>query len=386
MKGLTRQKCKVNGNLLSKANNLQRGFCNQKSKANSPKGITLIALVVTIVVLLILAGVTIALIMNNSSIIKRAMDARDDTTNAVDKEIAGLDNLGNVINGALGEVTVKLADGSKVTLTKENFGDYLGRKVTNYKAEGTEEVQVGTNKYTVSTTYRLYYIDFDNKFGYGAGTVYLKADCTSNSYALQLDGAKATSKIKQLNPELYKEGVTTPANTNDNMKAVTWLTDTSKWKGLVTSSSSTEIASSINYIVGAPSLEMMMDSYNTHYKLEGDTPDYTPITTGGPRKKIFYQYPHSCGYRVGPSADKSAQYYVWTSDNSVQTDSEIDTMYYPGFEQEYWLASPSDSNSGNVMVAVSEYGGYVGNNYYYSSFAFCPLVSLKSNVQLELAD
>ena len=384
---------------MSAKEDLRNGGMKKKmskvKKVNNKKGtiagITLVALVVTIVVLLILAGVTIALIMNNSSIIKRAIDARDDTTNAVDKEIAGLDNLGNVINGALGEVTVKLADGSTVTLTKENFGDYLGRKVTNYKTLGrTEEVTVGENSYTVSTTYRLYYIDFDNKFGDGAGTVYLKADeTTSNNYQLQLDGAEATSKIKNLNPELYKTGVTPPTKTNENMQKVTWLTDTAKWEGLVTSSSSTEIANSIKYIVGAPSLEMMVDSYNAHYKLTGSTPDYSdiPAAPDTTRKKLFYKYTSGAtGYQVGPNANEDVEYEYYTSDNSVKTDSAIDSMYF-GY---YWLASPSGfSTFGNFGMRVNaSYGsnGRVDGGNNESIYAFCPLVSLKSNVQLELAD
>ena len=40
------------------------------------KGITLIALVVTIVVLLILAGVTISLLLDENGIIKKSKDAR----------------------------------------------------------------------------------------------------------------------------------------------------------------------------------------------------------------------------------------------------------------------------------------------------------------------
>lgn len=115
----------------------------------------------------------------------------------------------------------------------------------------------------------MYYIDFDNKYKEGAGTVYLKADQGPNNYALQLDGNEATSKIKNLNPSLYAEGVTAPINTNNNMKAVTWLTDTAKWNGLMTSGTNSEIGNKVNYVIGAPSLEMMMDSYNEHYKLTG---------------------------------------------------------------------------------------------------------------------
>lgn len=48
-----------------------------KEVKKNQNGITLVALVVTIVVLLILAGVTIALVMNNNSVINRAKDVRD---------------------------------------------------------------------------------------------------------------------------------------------------------------------------------------------------------------------------------------------------------------------------------------------------------------------
>ena len=46
-------------------------------KNKQEKGITLIALVVTIVVLLILAGVSISLVINNNGVISKAKDARD---------------------------------------------------------------------------------------------------------------------------------------------------------------------------------------------------------------------------------------------------------------------------------------------------------------------
>ena len=43
------------------------------------KGITLVALVVTIVVLLILAGVSINLVLEDNGIVKRAQDAKNKT-------------------------------------------------------------------------------------------------------------------------------------------------------------------------------------------------------------------------------------------------------------------------------------------------------------------
>ena len=43
------------------------------------RGITLIALVVTIVVLLILAGITIALVFGQNGVIKKAQDSKEET-------------------------------------------------------------------------------------------------------------------------------------------------------------------------------------------------------------------------------------------------------------------------------------------------------------------
>lgn len=58
-------------------------------------GITLVALVVTIVVLLILAGVSISLVLNQNGVINKAKDARDQYTNAANYERDVLDAHGN---------------------------------------------------------------------------------------------------------------------------------------------------------------------------------------------------------------------------------------------------------------------------------------------------
>lgn len=50
------------------------------------KGITLVALVVTIVVLLILAGVSITMVLGNNGIVKKAQDAKRNYTAAATDE------------------------------------------------------------------------------------------------------------------------------------------------------------------------------------------------------------------------------------------------------------------------------------------------------------
>ena len=375
----------------------------KEEKKRKERGITLIALVVTIVVLIILATVSINAVLGQNGIIGKAKQAKESYEKSVKAEEDSMQKLLNEMtqydtdNSGSGGGTTKPAEGITVTvdgtegikLTKANVANYLGKVVTNY-VPTTSSASINGTTYNVSTNYRLYYVDFDGKYGEKNG-VYLKADCTSNNKALQLDTTSADAsniKIKALNPSLYKTGVTSPSASNENMKAVTWLTNTSNWNNLKTGSS---LANKVNYVVGAPSVEMMMDSYNTKYNLTESTPNTGTLTADTARVKLFYQYPttvnsNNYGYEVGPQSDSSSKngYNYWTSDYSVKTDSTIDSMYYPGNNQYYWLASPSTSDTGGVLLMDSDDGGRVGYNLYSTSIALCPLVSLQSSVSLQL--
>ena len=64
-------------------------------------GITLVALVVTIIVLLILAGVTITILFSDNGIIKKAQDAAESTNVAVEDELQGMNDLGDKMNSIL---------------------------------------------------------------------------------------------------------------------------------------------------------------------------------------------------------------------------------------------------------------------------------------------
>ena len=366
-------------------------------------GITLIALVVTIVVLIILATVSINTVLGDNGIIKKAQEAKEAYSKSVKAEDTAMQKLLNEMvqydtdnSGSGGETTkpaegiTATVDGKTVTITKDNVATYLGKVVSNYKPTGTT-VAVGGTTYTVSNNYRLYYVDFEGKYGEKNG-VYLKADCTNKNYALGQDTTASTEdniKIKALNPSLYnKDGVTSPVASNPNMKAVTWLLNTSNWNSLKTGAG---LADKVNYVVGAPSVEMMFDSYNTKYGLTGETPDTSALSASTDRVKLFYQYPttidgNNYGYAVGPCKDSSNEkkYYYYTSDYSVKTDATIDSMYYPGDNQYYWLASPSASSTNSVLHVDYGNGGYVDISNCGNINAFCPLVSLKSTVSLQL--
>ena len=355
-------------------------------------------------VLIILATVSINTVLGDNGIISRAQKARDSYSNSqksedeqmavLANEMAQYDTKGGGSGGGSDTPTqsaegiTATVEGKTVTITKDNVADYLGKVVTNYVPTATT-VKIGEKTYTVSNNYRLYYVDFDGKYGEKNG-VYLKADCTNKNYVLPItDTTESTAsnvKIRALNPSLYKDGVTAPTASNANMEGVTFLTNTSNWNSLKTGAS---IADKVNYVVGAPSVEMMFDSYNTKYNLTESTPNTGELTAETARAKLFYQYPttldsNNYGYAVGPWHDNVAEYGYYTSDYSVKTDATIDSMYYPGNSQYYWLASPSASNTYGVFAVFSYEGGYVNLSTYGNIAAFCPLVSLKSTVSLQL--
>ena len=372
----------------------------KEKKRQANKGITLIALVVTIVVLIILATVSINTVLGDNGIISRAQKARDSYSNSqksedeqmavLANEMAQYDTKGGGSGGGSDTPTkpaegiTATVEGKTVTITKDNVATYLGKVVTNYVPTATT-VAVGTNTYTVSNNYRLYYVDFDGKYGEKNG-VYLKADCTNKNYSLPITDTTASTadnvKIKALNPSLYKDGATSPTASQENMKAVTFLTNTNNWNSLKTGAS---IADKVNYVVGAPSVEMMMDSYNTKYGLKDKAINIEELTADTERAKLVYQYTSGdLGYKVGPCHDNGTEYDYYTSDYSVKTDATIDSMYYPGNSQYYWLASPSAYTTNHVLYVYCLYGGRVNDYVYGGGIAFCPLVSLKSTVSLEL--
>ena len=76
-----------------------------KLKIKQEKGITLIALVVTIVVLLILAGVSISLVLNNNGVISKAKDAKNQYAEAQTNEEKQLNEVSDWIDTKVGDTT-----------------------------------------------------------------------------------------------------------------------------------------------------------------------------------------------------------------------------------------------------------------------------------------
>ena len=143
-----------------------------------------------------------------------------------------------------------------------------------------------------------------------------------------------------------------------------------------------------DYVIGGPTLEMLVASWNTKY------PEDKIYCNGtGNYISSYKSYLNKYGYFVGrESGSTEYSQYIKTSDSTYVITS---TDKIKG----YWLASPSasyDSNlgQGNAVMYVNHSGG-VGNcsmqgyweeDYYYGinmvGYGFRPLVCLSSNVKL----
>ena len=86
------------------------------------KGITLVALVVTIVVLLILAGVSINLVLGDNGIVKKAQDAKTKSAEASENDLKGMNGLVSEMEGALaGNGSTGSGSGNGNTGSGNNF-------------------------------------------------------------------------------------------------------------------------------------------------------------------------------------------------------------------------------------------------------------------------
>lgn len=297
----------------------------------STKGITLIALVITIIVLLILAGVTIAAITGNESAPNKAVEARNANERGAAKDAATLlveskiqsfyedkyvNRTSNVATAldylkdenvlGNGEVT-----GAYTVLVEENPDDNTIGFITVKKenviiADGTvepdgkilwnNEVTVKTSKMTINgetidlsalnkTTvaehygktvtnvngvdYGLFYVDYAGKYG-PKGTVYLRAKSSVTSRDLYQENENNTTAMnimKDLNPS-WKSTYEARGYTTQNERYTLLLCNPSvgTWSGIGQAFKDKYGATNVNYVIGGPSVEMLLDSYNDRYK------------------------------------------------------------------------------------------------------------------------
>ena len=143
-----------------------------KTKIKQEKGITLIALVITIVVLLILAGVSVNALFGNSGIIQKAQNAQNKMNKATENDQKEINELNNWIeNHVNGTESVDTPDEStKISFTIDN--------VTYQAEEGMTWSQWAESAYNT--------IDI-----YDAGTSGMRRTSMKSCYVAYNDTSKA---------------------------------------------------------------------------------------------------------------------------------------------------------------------------------------------------
>ena len=121
---------------------------NKKILKGKERGITLIALVITIIVLLILAGVSIAMLTGDNGILTQARNAKEKTEKASELEGIQLAVLGS-----------KTKDNEYLdVLDEESFKEELEK---NFGNEGLDIVANGDGSFIVTINDRKYYVNDD---------------------------------------------------------------------------------------------------------------------------------------------------------------------------------------------------------------------------------
>ena len=159
------------------------------------KGITLVALVVTIVVLLILAGVSINLVLGNNGIIAKAKDAETKSAEASQNDLKGINGLVSEMEGALAG-----NNGGETQTPEITIGEV--KVVTNSDGTGSE-ITDAASVYLGNTLY----ITFSHSITGGTTTV----DKTI-PYAVTKNGTYTFTVTGTVNGKSYTKNVSVTVN------------------------------------------------------------------------------------------------------------------------------------------------------------------------------
>ena len=352
------------------------------------RGITLIALVITIIVILILAGVTIATLTGDNGLLQKATNAKEanEEASALEKikvEVAGsygldgkidIEQLNNNLKRIKGlkyndlelnetnKITefpaeVKLdgydyaitdrgeVDGFKLGNSAEIAKDntYIGKKV-NYDV-AYDDTYVGDGQ--PDSGWEILYADNKNVYIITKG--YLEASYLVSAYE-DNSGYNGTSDFNNLDKVKYPAVAdgwlsniygTDYESEKRNMKAAEYILDSTniKWKNLKNNKA--------KWVIGGPTLDLFLKAYN----IINNTSYETPECSGD-------------GYQV-------TNLYFFQAGN---------VLYHDGTG--YWLACPVQAYYDYDLLMVGFEKKRTSANHAYFAEAFRPVVCLKSSVIL----
>ena len=381
------------------------------------KGITLIALVITIIVLLILAGVSIAMLTGQNGILTQAQNAKtttanksaeekvklsvmgaraDDGTLTVGKLRTELANYGGTVEGDTFPVTATV-DGKSFTVDDKGNVELAGEK----QPVTREGIEVGDYvSYTPDTaTEKTYDADKLKKGGYTStqtvkkedlnwrvlrknddGSIDLIGDATGNSvyFSGSLGYNNGVYLLNDICKELYSNSthhITARSVNLEDMEK--WLTDSGKTAraGYTNSSSGKKYGETKEYKGSnsyTPDIYGKTEDESANYYSEPTTNTYTPASGTATAdntlnaKQTYYYIPiNQTNYGDGATVLSSSNYY-WVA-------------------ARYVICSSSGAGFG-LRVAGSGMGGsdmfYSYSSTYCNNYRLRPVVSLGSDVQI----
>ena len=317
---------------------------NQMKCCNShEQAITLIALVVTIVVLLILASVSISLVLGQNGLINNAKEAKSKTLEAEKTEGKSLNNASDYIKQTVG-----------VTASGITADDY-GKVVTNYQ-DGSNVWEIfyadNNNVYLITRNNvgsRTLEIATQENSGYNGTSDFDGSEEFKNKYP----AVQAGWLNKIYTPSKSGTGKINYSSNYENMKCTEYLLDSSVWNV-------TYKTDKAEWTIGAPTFEMFIESYNN----KNDSNIKIDISGSG------YGNPLSDTNCIG------------ISDNIISGNSKSNNIFNHGYY--YWLACPSNNDTNRIRNIYSNNAYISSNNYDYIT-SIRPVVCLNSSTIFRLS-
>ena len=355
-----------------------------KKTSRRKNGITHIALIVTIIVLLILAGVTIYLAVNNQGIFNKAKTAtRAYNKNSSEDEQTGLDeeDKENMPKEG-GSITYTDSAGKKQTLTKETpVGTKIG---TTENIDGQtlnwylfDVSDNGKTAYLVSTP--TYWVPDTTKVVSGAYTPKLVSKADENTGAIRqaiqkkASGTKSTSYTydsssvtynpsesslnyyKSVNSQWSAQRESTAfASLNENEQAACYLADADIFAGIKDQVNNAEgnLKGKIQTLVGGESAEQWCKAYNKQAEVQNDktkqiTCEYSATTVPGYIYKVNGTKQQHSGAYTGAFTNENTIFGndIYGAANKNGHTSSDNKFYNNSW---WWLASPSSDDSAYV--------------------------------------
>ncbi len=400
-------------------------------KANE-RGITLIALVITIIVLIILASVSIAMLTGDNGILKKAITAKEKTIEAEDEEkinlaiLAARDNNGDFnrellkeelgkygLTGEDGEngTTTVTANGKKYTIDSEgrvtsedltenddkkeinnitaqmvaeNPEKYYGLKVTNYEStNGQNDWKIfysdGTHIFLITGDY----VDLSVANRLSSNTGMTKTGTKYRAY-----WSSAPSSLQTVEDTVKTRFMATGYTLNsskNNSKCVSTLLNASNWESYKDNNGMAE------YAIGGSTIEMWTASWNKLCDKKYNKPSdklYWKASTAENHKGYYLgtseneeKYGLSKEIMQAKDGYKNSLYYPHREDNIIDGDNNVTC-------RKYWLVSPSAAILFDLITIQND--GYIiyhdCTNNSGDEAALRPVVSLNSGIKVNATE